>query len=295
MDKMNPEEMLEKLNQIYLEREKQFSQWEKEHERKREQLKDILEQIEKKRKENEQETVRLAQLQESLERKGEELDRREKEFARLYTELENMRSEVLKLKMEAENYDFERAIHGEGTSVKAPDLTQYILRTEHEKLLAELQEKVSDLQKERIRLLKNSLGMEENKDLQTEPEAETAEQETGDVPELTAMALKDYLNNGTGIEKTEQKMNNGSEEIRMKRNGIIYSFLFTFPPSFTILTDTISQEQRDRVITKYPEIQISTKEDRVLLTGYFTNDISPENLTNRVFDIGRFLEGGQET
>ena len=52
-------------------------------------------------------------------------------------------------------------------------------------------------------------------------------------------------------------------------------------------------DRRDQDVSElekdYPELQIMRKNDQIIITGYFTDEIAPEDLLKRVYNIGAYL------
>lgn len=283
MEKKSQEEMLSELNRIYREREEQFRKWDQAHEKKKNQLEDMLKELAQQKKEISIQQSEISARKEEVSRREQELNSREEEFSQLYTELERARSEAISLKMEAENYRFERALQDAGSEV--PDLGRYILREEHQKIVSELQDTVDTLRRERISLLKNSLGISE--------ESGVAADQTDTDRKLTADILLEYLKD-TENSSVEKQNLNGEEVVRMKRNGIEYSFLFTLPPTFMISAGRLSEEKKEGLAREHPELQISEEGERTILTGYFTEDIRIEKLVNLVQELGENFESEEK-
>lgn len=283
MERKSPEEMLGELNRIYSERERQFAQWDEVHQKRKTHLESLLAQIKDERQKNEETIKSIRDQREILGRREADLTRRETEFAQVYTELESARNEALKLKMEAEDKAYERAVKPDREN---PDPALYILRSEHAAVVQSLEKTIESLSNERLALLKNSLGLPTK-----ETDGGSQETEKTDETELTARELKRYLDQTC---PAEIRQNDGAEEVFMERNGVEYSFLFTLPPSFVIRIGELKQTCRRKIEERYPEIQITTRTDYVVLTGYFTPDISAAELADRVGEVGSYIEKQEE-
>lgn len=283
MERKSQEEMLGELNRIYREREEQFRKWDQEHEEKKNQLEAMLEKLAQQRKEISIQQSEISARKEELSRREQELNSREEEFSQLYTELERARSEAISLKMEAENYRFERALQDAGSEV--PDPGRYILWEEHQKIVSELQDTVDTLRRERISLLKNSLGISEESGVGTD--------QTDADRKLTADILLEYLK-ATGDSSAEKQDLNGEEVVSMKRDGTDYSFLFTLPPTFMVSASRLTEEKKQGLTREHPELQISEEGERTILTGYFTEDMPTEKLVNLVQELGKNFESEEK-
>lgn len=277
--------MLHELNRIYREREEQYRKWNLDYEEKSKKLDEKLAALSTGRKEISDRERKLKAEKDELDKREKELNAREMEFSQLYADLEKARSEVLQLKKDAEDYKFDCAMQEESLEDRERDLSQYILRSEHEKIVDDMRQTIDALREERIHLLKNSLGMQEV--------TEHADVK-GEEYRMTASLLKQYLEHSSESGKVEITRTDDIEELKFERNGIMYSFLFSVPPAFKIVTESISQEQRAEIGQKYPEIQVTTKDDRVILIGYFTEDITADILAERVFAIGKCLTNMEE-
>lgn len=269
-----PDDVLKELKKIYQEHEEIQNKRDEDYEKKKHTLEQLLSELSDQRKKAAEENDRVKAAARDLEIREKTLDDRELKFTKMITEHELLKKELAQLRMERDDLEFERAVRGDDCT--SPDMTSYILRSEHDEIVSELKKTIDSLQSERLRLMKNSIGIQDYGRMNG---AESAP--------LTADMLLSHIKEQTDIEMLDSAGQSGNIVIR--KDGVLYSFEFTAPPSFEILAESISPLQREQIENGYPELQFTSKEDGVHITGYFTDDIEPGKLLDRVFRIGACL------
>ncbi len=144
---MNPGEFMDKIQQIYREREDEFSRWEADYQKKSESLQTLLAQVLEDRKkldadrenlEKEQERVSLEgetlrRDQETLEQERDKLASEKNELVfKMNLEHESIRNEEMKLKRLRDDYEYKISMADGGLSA---DMSLYMLRTEHREIM----------------------------------------------------------------------------------------------------------------------------------------------------------------
>lgn len=279
MEKRHPEEILSQLRQIYNERDQEYRKWEEDHNKKVKLLDQMMEELAEQRERNAQELEALKQKEKELGEREDQLQQRERDYVQQYVALENMRSESIRIKKDAEDLRFNQAV--EGSHPEGTDMTGYVPKEEHDKIVSDLENTIKNLT---ITLLKHGITLPDDK--RTESHRPSAEAE---VNRLTIDDLRIYLSTVKDVDVRPQSR---EDQIDMQKEDIIYRFTFTLPPEFQIISDKITQEVRERIERDFPELQVDVK-DQTSVAGFFTEDITPEALLRRVFEIGDILQANK--
>jgi hypothetical protein len=201
------------------------------------------------------------------------------------------------------------------------DLSKFILRTEHEESNAESNRKIEALQSERANLLKKILELNAKvEEFQTEREANISGSHKKEVPEnedstnlddnhdkelqdtnrpglesqeeLTAEVLRKYMErNETEFENLSIRHSDAGEQLRAECSGLQYRFLFTKPAQFDIFAERKKSSRFKKILAEfnneYPGVQFryEDQEGGVYATGYFTYEMKPYELMERVKEI----------
>ena len=278
-EKKSREKILKQLEDIYKDRKEEYGRWEKELEERRVHVEKLLGEFSQKQKEIDAREKHLREKERHLNEQAKQLDEQKESFSRMYPEFEKMKSEVMRLKREKDTYDFDKALQ----SSKSDLLAEYIPKKEHDAIVGGLEKQIRDLQKERLGLLKDSLGLDKGSETVPDHYADADEER-----ELTADVLADYIRN-LNDKESALSLDSVKDQLEIKRNDIIYRFLFTMPGEFFVIADRRDQDVVD-LEKKYPELQIARKDDQIIVTGYFTGEISPSELVRRVYEIGGYLQ-----
>ena len=264
------EEVLKQLEEIYEERREEFKKWEADLAKRQDHIEKLLSEFAKNRKEQESLAEQLTEKEKALIERENQLTEKEKSFSQLYPEFEKMKSELMHLRREKDTIHYEKAFHEGGDMLS---------RQEHEAVRYELEMQIRELQEERLDLLKNGLGIRVSE--------ETSDNDVEE-KELTVDSFADYVK---GLcDKGTELLYPGEEKnlLQIKRDDIVYQFLFTMPGEFSVIVDRRDQDVSE-LEKDYPELQIMRKNDQIIITGYFTDEIAPEDLLKRVYNIGAYL------
>ena len=188
----NPEELLQKMRQIYSQREEEFLLRDQAYQEKGAALQAMVKEIAATRNTVEERESKLNALQEEINQKEKSLEEKKNELERNFSEKENaledrqakiqeqelkikeqekslimkynleletVRNEEMRLKRLTEEYDYKLSLLDEGmvetlqhTGDKA-DLTKYMLLKEHDEMVTDLNKKIQSLQAEKSTLL----------------------------------------------------------------------------------------------------------------------------------------------
>ena len=292
MEKRSPAEVLSQLNALYEKREVEYQNWEENYQTKMESLDQMLKDIETKRNENQQKLEELSQKEESLQEREKQLVQREEKLAEEYLKMEISRSDNIRLKQENADLLFKQAVGPQNPS-NGTNQAGYILQTEHVAAVARLENAVKLLT---ITLLKNNIPLPEDMDA-GEPDLKTQTDQGNPIgletsgQDLTENTLREYLKSLEGVTIDHQ---NQSGRIDIRHRGLGYHVIFSEPPEFTVSVDKTVPIRKERIEKEFPGLLIETRDDHTDIKGFFTSDIAPEELVQRVFEIGNILFESEE-
>ena len=141
-----PDDVLKELKKIYQEHEEIQNKRDEDYEKKKHTLEQLLSELSDQRKKAAEENDRVKAAARDLEIREKTLDDRELKFTKMITEHELLKKELAQLRMERDDLEFERAVRGDDCT--SPDMTSYILRSEHDEIVSELKKTIDSLQSE---------------------------------------------------------------------------------------------------------------------------------------------------
>lgn len=244
------------------------------------------------------------------------LEEKEKDlYVEQNLEIEKVRNEQMKLQRLTDEYEYKISLVDNGifsdpkeesSSFSISDSNKNELLEKLNKMSDEITKKdetISTLQVERRNLLQ--LLMEKNNNDKTEEncvqqraetnnpqEQEEIPEEHIDQEELTAENLKRYLErNRPAFKNLQIRHSDNGEQLHADGNGLKYTFVFTTPASFDLVAYRRKsgriRELIEKFNQKYPGVQFryDTNEQAVYASGYFTVEMSPEELMQKVDEI----------
>lgn len=205
----------------------------------------------------------------------------------------------------SENYISRDVVHEE--YISRAEVSEKV--DEYEKCITELQElneilkkRMEALEQEKAELFRKLIATNVSSKNQRElaademisiPVDETSEQseginETTDKAdeELTADVLAASLKKNNMFEKVEILHAKEGVQISAQKGLLHYRFVFNEPPYFDVYIERDVDEKRKKVIDQFrvnhPELEITTENGMIRITGYFTKDMSTWNLLDNV-------------
>lgn len=126
------------------------------------------------------------------------------------------------------------------------------------------------------------------------PEEDAPYKESADEAQedMTASVLKRYIErNEAGYSGVEIRHSEEGEQLHASRNGLAYVYIFSDPAFFEISAERKDSRSLQKVLKemneKWPGVQFRYEDGRAYATGFFSTDISPGRLLERV---GRISE-----
>ena len=166
------------------------------------------------------------------------------------------------------------------------------MQEEHEAAVSRLENTVKLLT---ITLLKNNIPLPEDMD-EAEPDFGT-QTEQGNLigleisgQDLTENTLREYLKSLEGVTIDQDQ----AGRIDIRHRGLGYHFIFSEPPEFTVSVDKTVPIRKEHIEKEFPGLLIETRDEYTDIKGFFTSDIAPGELVQRVFEIGNILFENEE-
>lgn len=292
MEKRNSAEVLSQLNALYEKREVEYQNWEENYQKKMESLNQMLKDIETRRNENQRKSEELSQKEESLQEREKQLVQREETLAEEYLKMEIFRSDNIRLKQENADLLFKQAVGPQNPS-DGTNQAGHISQAEHEAAVSRLENTVKLLT---ITLLKNNIPLPEDMDAE-ESDLKTQTDQGNPIglersgQDLTENTLREYLKSLEDVTIDHQDQ---AGRIDIRHRGLDYHFIFSEPPEFTVSVDKTVPIRKERIEKEFPGLLIETRDDHTDIKGFFTSDIAPGELVQRVFEIGNILFENEE-
>ncbi len=287
MEKRNSEEVLSQLNALYEKREVEYLNWEKNYQKKMASLDQMLKDIETRRNENQRKSKELSQKEEDLQEREKQLVQREETLVEEYLKMEISRSDNIRLKQENADLLFEQAVGPQNPS-DGTNQAGHISQAEHEAAVSRLENTVKLLT---ITLLKNNIPLPADMDA-GEPNFGTQADQGNPIgletsgQDLTENTLREYLKSLEGVTIDHQDQ---AGRIDIRHRGLGYHFIFSEPPEFTVSVEKTVPIRKERIEKEFPGLLIETRDNHTDIKGFFTSDIAPGELVQRVFEIGNIL------
>lgn len=293
MEKRNPAEILSQLNELYEKREAEYQNWEENYQKKMASLDQMLKDIETRSNENQRKSKELSQKEEALQEREKKLVQREETLAEEYLKMEISRSDNIRLKQENADLLFEQAVGPQNPSDGTNQAGHNISQAEHEAVVSRLENTVKLLT---ITLLKNNIPLPEDMDA-GEPDFGTQTDQGNPMgletsgQDLTENTLREYLKSLEGVTIDHQDQ---AGRIDIRYRGLGYHFIFSEPPEFTVSVEKTVPVRKERIEKEFPGLLMETRDDHTDIKGFFTSDIAPGELVQRVFEIGNILFENEE-